>query len=144
VAWGHDRAALYALNFMADMQAGMGSHSGMLLQACGWTIGAIGTVSTMGAHEALLASQRVMPIQSFETLICLFRDRVQFCLGLVDLVVCVRHHGRGGHRLTLLGERFIGLVAEDFAEVGDRGGDLRERAALSGLTAKPGIVAAGS
>jgi hypothetical protein len=29
---GHDRAALYAVNFMADMQAGMGSHLGMLLQ----------------------------------------------------------------------------------------------------------------
>jgi hypothetical protein len=68
----------------------------------------------------------------------------EFCSGLVDLVVGVRHHGGGGHRLALAGERFIGLVAEDFAEVGDRGGDLGEGAALSGLTEKPGIVAAGS
>jgi hypothetical protein len=29
----------------------------------------------------------------------------EFCSGLVDLVVCVRHHRGGGHRLTLAGER---------------------------------------
>ena len=57
----------------------------------------------------------------------LFRDSVQFCSGLVDLVVCVGRHGGGGHRLTLAGERFVGLVAEDIAEVGDRGGDFGER-----------------
>jgi hypothetical protein len=43
----------------------------------------------------------------------LFRDGVQFCSGLVDLIVCVRRHGGGGHRLTLAGERLVGLVAED-------------------------------
>ena len=33
----------------------------------------------------------VIPTQSFQTLICrLFRDRFQFCSGLVDLVVGVR------------------------------------------------------
>ena len=54
------------------------------------------------------------PTQSFETLECrLFRDGVQFCSGLVDLVVCVCHHGGGGHRLTLAGERFVDLVGED-------------------------------
>jgi hypothetical protein len=37
----------------------------------------------------------------------LFRDGVQFCSGLVDLVVGVRHHGGGGHRLALAGERFV-------------------------------------
>ena len=52
----------------------------------------------------------------FETLVCrLFRDSVQFCSGLVDLVVGVGHHGGGGHRLALAGERFVGLVAEDIA-----------------------------
>jgi hypothetical protein len=50
----------------------------------------------------------------------------QFCSGLVDLVVGVGHHGGGGHRLTLAGERFVGLVAEDVAEVGDRGGEFRD------------------
>ena len=54
----------------------------------------------------------------------LFRDSVQFGSGLVDLVVCVVSHRGGGHRLALLGERFVGLVAEDLAEVGDRGVDL--------------------
>ena len=35
---------------------------------------------------------------TFETLVCrLFRDSVQFCSGLVDLVVCVGHHLGGGH-----------------------------------------------
>ena len=58
----------------------------------------------------------VIPKRSIETLECrLFLDRVQFCSGLVDLVVCVGHHGGGGHRLTLAGERFVGLVAEDTA-----------------------------
>src|SRR5262245_32203387 len=55
-----------------------------------------------------------------------FRDGGQFCSGLVDLVVCVRHHRGGGHRLTLAGERFVGLVAEHIAQVGDRGGELGE------------------
>jgi hypothetical protein len=45
----------------------------------------------------------------------LFRDRVQFCSRLVDLVVGVGRDGGGGHRLTLAGERFVGLVAEDIA-----------------------------
>jgi hypothetical protein len=54
------------------------------------------------------------PTRSFETLISrLFRDGVQFCSGLVDLVVCVGHHRGGGHRLSLAAERFVGLVAED-------------------------------
>ena len=68
----------------------------------------------------------------------------EFCSGLVDLVVCVGHHGGGGHRLTLAGERFVGLVAEDIAEVGDRGGDFRNAVAVKGLSAKPAMVAAGS
>ena len=45
----------------------------------------------------------------------LFRDRFQCCSGLVDLVVGVRHHGGGGHRFALVGERFVGLVAEDIS-----------------------------
>ena len=32
----------------------------------------------------------------------------------------------GGHRLALAGKRFVGLVAEDFAEVCNRGVDLGE------------------
>ena len=53
-------------------------------------------------------------------LVCgLLRDSVQFCSGLVDLVVGVRHHPGGGHRLALAGERFVGLVVEDIAQVGD-------------------------
>src|SRR6516225_2580560 len=56
-----------------------------------------------------------------ETRPFLFRGDFQFCSCLVDLVVRVSHHLGGGHRLTLAGERFVGLVAEDLAEVGDRG-----------------------
>ena len=74
----------------------------------------------------------------------LFQDSVQFCSGLVDLVVCVGHHGGGGHRLAAAGERFVGLVAEDFAEVSDRGAGLGERQRLRGLSANPAMVAAGS
>jgi hypothetical protein len=44
--------------------------------------------------------------------IWLFRDRFQFCSGLVDLVICVRHHRGGGHRLALVGERFVDRFAE--------------------------------
>ena len=66
------------------------------------------------------------------------------CSGLVDLVVCVRHYFGGGHHFALAGERFVGLVAEDIAEVGDRRVDLRERSAARGLSAKPPMVAAGS
>jgi hypothetical protein len=45
----------------------------------------------------------------------LFRDRVQFCSGLVDLIECVGDHRGGGHCFALVGERFVGLVAEDIA-----------------------------
>jgi hypothetical protein len=51
----------------------------------------------------------------------------EFCSGLVDLVVCVRHHGGGGHCFALVGERFVNLVAEHIAEVGDCGGDFGVR-----------------
>jgi hypothetical protein len=45
----------------------------------------------------------------------LFRDSIQFCLGLVDLVVCVGHHCGGGHRLAVVDKRFEGRVAENIA-----------------------------
>jgi hypothetical protein len=51
------------------------------------------------------------------------RDRVQIYSGLVNLVVCVRRHSGGAHRLALAGQRFVGLVAEDIAEMSDRCGD---------------------
>jgi hypothetical protein len=54
----------------------------------------------------------------------LFRDGVQFCSGLVDLVGCVRHHLGSGHRLTLAGERFVGLIAKDFTELGYGGAQI--------------------
>jgi len=34
----------------------------------------------------------------------------EFCSGLVDLVVGVRHHRGGGHRFALAGERFVALA----------------------------------
>ena len=74
----------------------------------------------------------------------LFRDSVQFCSGLVDLVVGVRHDLGGGHRLTLAGERFVGRLAEDIAEVVDRGAELWQGRCGQGWTAKPAMVAAGS
>ncbi len=40
------------------------------------------------------------------------------------MVVGVGHHDCGGHRFTIAGERFIGLLAEDIAEVGDRSAEL--------------------
>src|SRR5262245_57472535 len=52
----------------------------------------------------------------------LFRDSVQFCSGLVDLVICVGHHLCGGHRPTRAGQRFVSRLAEDVAQVGDRSG----------------------
>ena len=65
------------------------------------------------------------------------RDGVQFCSGLVDLVVCVRRHGGGGHRLTLAGERVVGLVAQHIAQVGDRGVELGKRCGV-GDDGEPG------
>src|SRR6516225_2338843 len=49
----------------------------------------------------------------------------EFCSGLVELVECVRHHGGGGHRLALAGERFVCRLTENIAQVGDRGAELR-------------------
>jgi hypothetical protein len=40
------------------------------------------------------------------------------------LVVGIGDHGGGGHRFTLAGERFVGWVAEDIAQVGDGLGTL--------------------
>ena len=64
----------------------------------------------------------------------LFRDRVQLRSGLVDLVVSVGHNLCGGHRLTLAGQRFVGLVAEDMAEMSDRGIEFKVHAVARGLT----------
>ena len=62
---------------------------------------------------------------TFETLICrLFRDGIQVCSGLVDLVVCIVRHGGGRHGLASVGERVVYLVAVDIAQVGDRSTDL--------------------
>src|SRR5271163_5018575 len=46
---------------------------------------------------------------------------------LVDLVVGVGHHRGSRHRLTSPGERFVGLVAEDIAQIGDGGSELGVR-----------------
>ena len=69
---------------------------------------------------------------------CSISRRVQFCSGLVDLVVCVSHHGGGGHRLTLAGERFVGLVAKDPAQVGDRCGDFGKHPGGHGVDCETG------
>ena len=60
--------------------------------------------------------------QTIEQLV-LFRDGVQCCSGLVDLVVCVGRDGGGGHRLTIAGERFVGLVPEHIAKLSNRGAE---------------------
>src|ERR1700741_1558353 len=52
-------------------------------------------------------------------------SRFEFRSGLVDLVVCISHHLRGGHRLAPAGERFVGRLTEDVAEVGDGGAEFR-------------------
>lgn len=63
------------------------------------------------------------PGRSSETLICqLFRDRFQLRSGLVNLVIGVRDDGSGGHCLAIAGERFVGLIAENLAEVSNGGG----------------------
>jgi hypothetical protein len=65
-------------------------------------------------HDSALAPKKGKP--TIETLVTrLFRDGVQFCSGLVDLVVCVCRDFGGGHRFALAGERFVGLVAEDIS-----------------------------
>jgi hypothetical protein len=51
----------------------------------------------------------------------LFRDCVEFCSGLVDLVVCVGCHVGSGHRCALVGERVVDLFAEDVTQAGDHG-----------------------
>jgi hypothetical protein len=43
----------------------------------------------------------------------------EFCSGLVDLVVGVRHHRGGGHRLTLTGER-CGFSSSDFVALSNK------------------------
>src|SRR5262249_15020075 len=73
----------------------------------------------------------------------LFRDSVQVCSGLVDLVVCADHHFGGGHRFALVRERFVRLIAEDIAEVGDR--RIPARAACAGhVQIDNGLLAPGS
>jgi hypothetical protein len=67
-----------------------------------------------------------------------FTPRAGVGRGLVDLVVSVRRHGGGGHCLTFPGERFVGRVAEDIAEVDDRGGDFRKRHCSAGTERETG------
>ena len=73
---------------------------------------------------ALSANQYIVDTLD-DCLICgLFRDSIQFCSDLVDLVIGVRDDGGGGHLLALAGERFVGVIAEHLAEVRDGGGKL--------------------
>ena len=74
----------------------------------------------------------------------LFRDGVQFCSGLVNLVVCVRRHGGGGHHFALLGEGFVGRLAEASRRWVIAVVISRTPSAARGLRAKPAMVAAGS
>jgi hypothetical protein len=54
--------------------------------------------------------------QTFETLETrLFRDGIQFCSGLVNLVVCVGGYLGGAHCLALACERFVAFVTKDSA-----------------------------
>ena len=62
----------------------------------------------------------------------------EFCSGLVDSVVCVGRHGGGGHCLALAGERFVGRVAEDIAEVSNRGGDFGDPRCGDGTACEAG------
>jgi hypothetical protein len=87
------------------------------------------TATTLaGVHvnilSPLLSDVRHIAVPSltrgFETLVMssISRRRSdQICSRLVDSVVWVGGQGGGGHRLTLSGERIIGLIAEDIAEV---------------------------
>ena len=59
-------------------------------------------------------------------------------LGLVDLVVGVCRHGGGGNRFTLAGQRFVGRLTEHVTQVGDRGGDFRDRRCGDGTEGEPG------
>jgi hypothetical protein len=62
----------------------------------------------------------------------------EFRSGLVDLVVCEGCHGGGGHLFACAGERFVGRLAEDIAEVDDRGRDFRERGRDEGTERETG------
>src|SRR5262249_46243767 len=62
----------------------------------------------------------------------------EFCSGLVDLIAGVGHHGGGGHRFTLAGQRFVGLVAEDTGGGGDGGGDSGAPRCGDGTEREPG------
>ena len=82
---------------------------------------------------------------TFETLETrLFRDRVQFRSGLVDLIVGVSRRGGGGHRLALAGERFVGRLTEHIARWAIAVVISGIVAAVRGLSAKAAMVAAGS
>ena len=89
-----------------------------------------GIVFETGGHSGSGGGSPVSDVAADSADECLIRVYFETAFssvsGLVDLVVCVRRHGGGGHRLTLAGERFVGRVAEDIAQVGDRGVDFRE------------------
>jgi hypothetical protein len=71
-----------------------------------------GSASDLRQVDVRSRALRSVPAAAVQEDGALGRDRFQFCSGLVDLVVCVGRHLGGGHRLTLVGERFVGLVAE--------------------------------
>ena len=54
------------------------------------------------------------------------------------MVICLHHYGGGDHRFALVGERFVGRLAEDFAEVGDRGGELADCRRGDGIECETG------
>ena len=69
-----------------------------------------------GYQDSVAALRDALGEQDFDA------DSVQCRSGLVDLVVGVGRHCGGGHRLALVGQRFVDLVAENLAQVGDGSG----------------------
>ena len=61
----------------------------------------------------------------------------EFCSDLVDLVAGVGRHLGGGHLSALVGERFVGLVTEDIAQVRDHCAEFGECRRGEGTECEP-------
>ena len=102
-------ARLWWVTKRVTFQSGGGTCVGYLYGATGAPPRRVGPCSEESRDKRLV----VLRSTSASRRCRLFRDSVQFCSSLVDLVVGVGCHFGGGHRFSPAGERLVGLVAED-------------------------------
>ena len=96
-------------------QAAKAGHFPHSARACTCARSPSGSPAARSSNSSALPAHSAPSSRGMCAAVC--SVEIDFCSGLVDLVVRVGHHGGSGHRLALAGERFAGRITVEVAEV---------------------------